>query len=738
MKKFFGRFLVLLLAFAMVFSLAACGNEETDKPAPTPPEGEKPGDDDNKPNNPSEGDKGETVAVNKLIADAVNAMLEQEGFSVGGSVEYNGLVVNFNGNVATTASGYDFDFSAKAGTTTLANIVKKGEVNYSYNKEDKVWETEYAYGALPVNEITEQLAALTESLGGLPLGDAVKKDGITTVETETSYGEALEEFRTFIVDNKDVSLGDFIALTLGGEEYTRAELITDLTNIFADGNTVADAVEAIDTALSHMVALPAESPVQFTVKTLADSLTLSNGITATAVYEKLKDSLPEIEAPTSSETPYDYLMRIFGKGLLDDYLSGFDIQGSPLSCEIIRGMLEGVLSDDDTTVGTVYNMFAEAIDEYAAMIIMFVADEQIFVELAGDNPQNYKPIFCVENLEKLSFGENSVALKATFDENSLLKTLNVTLNNNIGYKATAEAQEKEFVALELALAFAFDYSAVPEIAAPATGTILPVILFENTNLDICDITGETLEIPVFAGTCEMGALEVITRTGTQIGGITYANDKITFSKDALDAVRNEIYTFGGQVLVNLPYSVNGEAAYPLGITFGCGHMRVPDFVGVYELENVGAQENVTVILNERGTAVWLEGETVKVGNYSKNDIGYYMEFMNEETPVKIDFTIESGKIVISASGEGDIEFVQIEHFAQSYYNNDDSITLFTENTMLLFENGNVSVAILIGNGDGTYTATIGDRNLSLTIDYADASILVVEDGLQKVYTANYL
>ena len=58
--------------------------------------------------------------------------------------------------------------------------------------------------------------------------------------------------------------------------------------------------------------------------------------------------------------------------------------------------------------------------------------------------------------------------------------------------------------------------------------------------------------------------------------------------------------------------------------------------------------------------------------------------------------------------------------------------------MLLFENGNVSVAILIGNGDGTYTATIGDRNLSLTIDYADASILVVEDGLQKVYTANYL
>ena len=87
MKKFLGRLLVLALAFAMIFSLAACGNEETGQPSPNPPDVEKPGDDDNKPNTPGD-DKGEPVVASKVIGEAVTAMLAQEGFSVGGKLEH--------------------------------------------------------------------------------------------------------------------------------------------------------------------------------------------------------------------------------------------------------------------------------------------------------------------------------------------------------------------------------------------------------------------------------------------------------------------------------------------------------------------------------------------------------------------------------------------------------------------------------------------------------------------------
>lgn len=346
MKKFLGRLLVLALAFAMIFSLAACGNEETGQPSPNPPDVEKPGDDDNKPNTPGD-DKGEPVVASKVIGEAVTAMLAQEGFSVGGKLEINSFVIKLNADVASTESGYDFELKAKSGTRTLANVIKKGDINFSYSPEQNVWKTEYSYGALPTDAITEQL---TSMLDGVSFGEAIKKDGITTIKFEENYGEPLRNLQKFVAENRNVVLGDYIAVTLGGKEYTRAQLIADITAIFADGNSLSDAVAAIDVALSHMIILSDESPVQITVKTLVDAATLANGLTADDVYEKLNELLPGIDRPAQGATPYDYIMSVFGNEILDDYLSEFQIQGQPLSCEIIRGLVQSILNGDRKSV----------------------------------------------------------------------------------------------------------------------------------------------------------------------------------------------------------------------------------------------------------------------------------------------------------------------------------------------------------------------------------------------------
>ncbi len=730
MKKFLGRLLVLALAFAMIFSLAACGNEETGKPSPNPPDVEKPGDDDNKPNTPGD-DKGEPVVASKVIGEAVTAMLAQEGFSVGGKLEINSFVIKLNADVASTESGYDFELKAKSGTRTLANVIKKGDINFSYSPEQNVWKTEYSYGALPTDAITEQL---TSMLDGVSFGEAIKKDGITTIKFEENYGEPLRNLQKFVAENRNVVLGDYIAVTLGGKEYTRAQLIADITAIFADGNSLSDAVAAIDVALSHMIILSDESPVQITVKTLVDAATLANGLTADDVYEKLNELLPGIDRPAQGATPYDYIMSVFGNEILDDYLSEFQIQGQPLSCEIIRGLVQSILNDENTTVGTVYNMLAELVDQYFEMLLPLIgADEQIYYELVGDNPENSRALFCADNLEKLIFGENGIALSVTFDEKSLPKTLELKLNNNIGYKATADAQEKEFVASELLLELAFDYSAVPEIKVPSFGTIYPLILSESTYLDICEVESGALEFEVFAGTCEMGELSVVTKTGKEISGITYANGKITFSEEAMEAVRNEIYTFDGYVSVDLPCSVNGTSDYPLGIYFYCEHLRVPDLVGVYEFTDADTQTKKTVILTEANAAFWIEGETVKIGEYSENNIGFYMVFEGE-TSEKIDFSIERGALILADGSE----FVQTEHYSENYYCSEtgDSITLFTEYTVLLFENGVVSVVKLTPDDVGDYSGVIGNRTLSFVFEAY--SITVIENENIKVFTANIL
>ncbi len=105
-----------------------------------------------------------------------------------------------------------------------------------------------------------------------------------------------------------------------------------------------------------------------------------------------------------------------------------------------------------------------------------------------------------------------------------------------------------------------------------------------------------------------------------------------------------------------------------------------------------------------------------------------------ETSEKIDFSIERGSLILADGSE----FVQTEHYSENYYCSEtgDSITLFTEYTVLLFENGVVSVVKLTPDDVGDYSGVIGNRTLSFVFEAY--SITVIENENIKVFTANIL
>lgn len=465
MKKLLSKITVLVVALALVFSLAACGNN-----------------DDNKGNDGDENKKS-PIVTSQLLDDSVNAMLDKSGLALNGEVTVNfnseivkAIDMDFDAVFNKTDNDYNYKFIAKMGTEEMANMIKVGKVQYDYEdyvndhvtpaKREQYWYTDFAEPLRP-EMLKDNIAQYVSLLKGVP---NKAENGGYVISTSENYAPTVTQLTTEVAANKDKSLAEYLAAKFGDENYSAEKLTQDLETVLADGNTVAHAFNKVDAMLTNM------GVSGVTAKSLINSVAQEAELTAQDIY----DTLPEnsVPAPAAGQSVYDYIVseQMLGAMPIESLVAMFT--GGEASLAEFRAMIVNIL--ETATVGAMWNNYvSDHEDEYGnksgldstiveGLELLGVSDE-VLADLTADD----KAVLNADNLSKLTFNKISLNIKVEFNGDKTLKSVGGKIALDVDYKADENAQAVKLANIEIEGEFKIDYNNVATVVAPTIGDIRP-------------------------------------------------------------------------------------------------------------------------------------------------------------------------------------------------------------------------------------------------------------------------
>ncbi len=448
MKKMFGKFAALVLAFLMVFSLTGCGMVEVENSA-------------------------------KALEGAVDAMLDESSVSVTANISAKvGEELNLQGLVGELAlnkgkNDYDYSINLKmkngSMSVTMLSQIKKGDKVYTRAMGEEKYSSETA------DKITTDGidSSVKEFIGNLDLS-TLKKEGKTyVISVGQDYAQDVSGFISGLLAIKDNDAGTYLTQQLG---ITKDELAGFVNSAFEDNVTVSGFIAAIDELLSALA--PEESAI--TVETLLA------GVDAQTLYGIVSSIDSTVAAPTATQTAYAWLISVWGNKKVDDILallyagSGYPEYGDgyyndgvtggdateetgPLTVAEIGEILKHALGLENNvgmTVGEVYDILAESFDEFAYMIVGMLGSKEALSAMSNNGA-----ILGIANLENLTVSKLGYSVKIVLNGKDLtIKSIDITVDSDVKYSDYKVA----FADIDLNLSFNYDKVS---ISAPSQSSI---------------------------------------------------------------------------------------------------------------------------------------------------------------------------------------------------------------------------------------------------------------------------
>lgn len=553
MKKF-GKIITLVLALMLAFSLGACGKGGDDK------------------KNDGDDGKDEIVRVNTVSQaydGAIKALLDEDQFTAKIDVNASGEKHSGSFAVKKADGSYDYKLSGKKNGDAAETVfsLKKGNIIYNTDLSEAGY-FGTGYSEITQKEISDGLKSAVSELSGA--GTLSYADGTYTVDYgKIDYSDIFKNAQSFLVQNKDVKLRDFVTSLLGNQDYTGEDLFADLDAIFAPDPvsgyaSVSSAIKGLDTLIGHITGLP------LTVDLVADMLFSQFEITAQDIYALfVQYGITDAgNVPDLGQTPYGYLYAVCKDFPLNDIISQAaefikiyfgsaspDIQPAMDDPDqvgidyvaLIRAKITEIFGAEGWTVGDFYNNVLDFVANIASKVLADKIEQEQINTIIG--------FIKLPALEKLEFGENSFSAKAELDAKNLsFKKIIFTADNNISLKTPAGSVPafKSDIDVEIT----FDYESAVEITAPAEGTIEPCMTGE---IDMTDLpqSGD-FRIPVFTGKGFVYTKIECTADGEPIEGVSYADGNITVSAAAISEIR-AAYELDAEIIIKISFARGSDS-----------------------------------------------------------------------------------------------------------------------------------------------------------------------------------
>lgn len=513
MKKVFGKMAALLLALITALSLGACALG---------------------------GDKIEPVEnVQDALVKATDAMLGVQGFTIDGKTtvddpQYNGLqIMNTTAAVLKTNDDYDFSAITEFTAEPLAEgkesetdvFIKKGNILYTSvpSDTDITYKTKYMR-ALTVADVKDKVQKALGKLNKCYL--VPQKDGYTIEFGKGyvyGYGEDAAYYLYVLASNKDIPLASFIASQLGDESYTSEVLIADLNEILKDSNTIKKEVQLLD-------AFFVKAKIPATCEQLVDKLAEAGEIDAQTVYQALQKTEYKniVSKPDAGETAYHYVVERMGN--LVKVGAAMQTLGLDISLDEMRETVVPMLENHECTVGAMWDILAEKIDVYATALAMRIGNPEVVAKMKA----NGNPVFCMENLQKLSVKKIMLKLSVRLNGNLTVRAVNAEADIEILYREDETSEPDALVDMHVISEHTFGYT-VPVVARPNAEVILPCILApEKVKISELPVEGDyVLDVYCGKGVTMRNTL-INSNPAITENGVTFAQDG-EFGKLAVDA-----------------------------------------------------------------------------------------------------------------------------------------------------------------------------------------------------------
>lgn len=462
-----------------------------------------------------------TVTESELIGNTIDTMLRESGFTVEMSGARDGLLA-----AKKTTQGYDYVYSQD--THPLA--VKFGDKIFTRATDEKGAYYKSAFTGtdnLPVGVTPEGVVTLIKQRLTALDGSVTSKDGVFIFEYSDTFADKITAALRFVTDGKNEPAGEYIAASLGGENYTADMLSADVKAVFADRISLAAMARAVDAFLSHIGS-------SRTAKSVADDLCTLISLTAADVHALF----PISGTPKSGDTAYDYIMSsMLAITPVDNFLSRL---GGGLTTRSIRNALVAVIEGDET--------FDEFYDRAVAPRLY----EAFRAYTSGVN------VFTADNLAKWQVASARLDLRAEIGEDYRVRKLEVTPDVCINYEGVCTP----LVIIDGKREYAFSYGAV-EVSLPA-GAIAPCLNLSGNAAGSLPDAGGT-KIAVYDGNFTYESIKLICGA-EEIAGVERDGNYVKLSADAVNEIRTRMNE-DSEVTLELTYTDSRGGKFSLRADF---------------------------------------------------------------------------------------------------------------------------------------------------------------------------
>lgn len=212
--------------------------------------------------------------------------------------------------------------------------------------------------------------------------------------------------------------------------------------------------------------------------------------------------------------------------------------GAPVDGETVRAAVlyaQTLLqSAQDITLSNLVDAAGEVIEEELRRALSYIGD---LSAVEGN-------IIGRENIALYTFGENSVAVRLTLNEDMTVRNFSLGIQADVTYGAA----QTQIVKASVASSFAFSYTATAAVSEPS-GAISPCILGDDTVM-LSSLTGGW-SASVYEGKMyTVGTPRLENAAGEPIDGASYQNGKLTLTAQAAEALKE---AYGGTLTLPSSY-----------------------------------------------------------------------------------------------------------------------------------------------------------------------------------------
>ncbi len=251
--------------------------------------------------------------------------------------------------------------------TTVGNVIVKDTRCYYYrdgklffpaiDENGKVIEGSFVAFSLPlsngdVEDMLEDVLdeTLDESNGSDEDEILHPQDGVYALHGAVDVAPQLNAAKDVLLQIKDAQIAEFMP-GVAPEEYTRAQLLSDLDAIF-ESELVVNLINNLNETFTH-IGLP------ITAENVVNAACVAADISTQDLCDMIREQSPLFPSPLPSEQPYTYLMRV-GAGLVkvDTLLKKI----TKKSRDELKTEVLAFLDDENNTIGTVFDLLCEKAD----------------------------------------------------------------------------------------------------------------------------------------------------------------------------------------------------------------------------------------------------------------------------------------------------------------------------------------------------------------------------------------